>query len=182
MLETVSIMERARSLFSESMSYGEGLFVNDRIFSSWCKVDEPTSHDGATWEDGLAYHDLGEDTAEAPHVYTLAVLVSTQQNFWRSVPPRSDVLCQHRTVLVLLGYAPHQPEVTQPNEALAIEQHVAGLHVAVDHLAAVQVTQRQSNLIHDVLLVYVLQDVFAELVAGYRMTLCKSASMNSNTR
>lgn len=97
----------------------------------------PTS----TWEDGLAEDDLGDDTAETPHIHRLGVVVGPQQYFGGAVPPRGDVLGQHRAVLVGFGDGPDQAEVAQLHEALAIEEYVAGLEVPVDNFARVQVLE-----------------------------------------
>lgn len=62
-------------------------------------------------------------------------------------------------MLIVLGERPHQSEITQLNEALTVEQNVAGLEVAMYHFPAVEVFQCKGNLIDYELLVYLLQDI-----------------------
>ena len=47
---------------------------------------------GCAREDWLALEQLGQDAAETPHINALRVIVGTEEDLGRSVPPSGDVI------------------------------------------------------------------------------------------
>ena len=54
---------------------------------------------GSSGEDWLAQQQLGKNTAQTPHIYSLGVLARSKQDFGGSVPPCSYVICQKRLLV-----------------------------------------------------------------------------------
>ena len=116
---------------------------------------------GRAGKDGRADEHLAEYAAHAPHVHALGVLGRGEQDLGRPVPARRHVLGERRigvlVVVRLVRERTRQAEVAQLHVTLLVEQYVRRLLVSVYHVRRVQVLGRLEQLIHDVLLVHVLQ-------------------------
>eukprot|EP00906_Rhabdomonas_costata_P020252 RCo029434 len=126
--------------------------------------DDPLQlvHRGGPREHRLARQKLPKDASHGPHVDALGVLRAAQEDLRGTVPPGGDVVRQHglHGLLALqAGNGAGQPKVAQLHVALAVQQHVAGLEIAVQQLRAVEVLHGLQQLVDQELLVDVLQDV-----------------------
>ena len=126
-------------------------------------------------EQNTAQIDLCDDAPEAPNIHGLVVLVAIEQDFRGSVPPSRNVIRDHRAmvepveVLVLrffLGLllpstnfvvGASQPEVRNLEGAVVVDQHVAGLQIAVDEAGGVHVSDALGDLVHDELLLQLVE-------------------------
>ena len=100
-------------------------------------------------EERLAAQHLREDAAERPHVDGLAVVLALGEQLGRSVPARHDVLCQIVEELHL--HAARKAEVADGQVAVGVDEQVARLHVAVQHVGRVDVLEAAEDLVHEVL-------------------------------
>mmetsp|Transcript_105847 Transcript_105847/g.294711 ORF Transcript_105847/g.294711 Transcript_105847/m.294711 type:complete len:430 (+) Transcript_105847:189-1478(+) len=108
---------------------------------------------GGTLEERAAREDLGKDAAGAPNVHGRAVGGTLAQQLRRAVPARDDVLGQ--LALRLGGDAAREAEVADGQVAVAVDQQVGRLEVAVQHAGAVHVLEAAQDLVEEVLRVAV---------------------------
>ena len=75
---------------------------------------------------------LAKDAAATPHINTIAVIGRAKQNLGRAVPSGSDIIRQRGLRRRLaLRHASTQPEVADLDVAVAVQQQIRGLDVAV---------------------------------------------------
>lgn len=104
-------------------------------------------HVVASGEERLAVDELHEDAANGPDVDGGGVVGGVEQQLGRAVPPGHHVLRHH----VALGGGARQPEVADLEVAVGVQQQVAGLEVAVDHVGGVDVLEPAKDLVQEVL-------------------------------
>jgi hypothetical protein len=136
------------------------------VLSRWATSDFDDAvqlvHGACAGEHWLATQELTKNATDRPHVDTLGVLGRAKKNLGCTVPTSSDVVGQHRVVdqfVLQRSDRARKTEISDLEEALGIEQQVAGLHVSMQHIARVHVLERLAQLVNDVLLVDVLQNV-----------------------
>ena len=101
----------------------------------------------------------------------------------RSVPSGGDFLGQDDVLVGLVGdEGAGESEVADLHGAVAVEEQVGGLEVAVDDLCGVQELEPLGELVQNEPVVRVLEDLLSEWKEQYPMALWRSASMNSKTR
>lgn len=101
-----------------------------------------------TWEQRLAGAHLGKYAAHRPHVYTRGVLPTTQQDLRSTVPQRHN----------LVGVGPEgdskgtgKTEIRQLEVAVAVDQEVLGLQIAVEDSVRVAEPNAIAELAHELL-------------------------------
>mmetsp|Transcript_16983 Transcript_16983/g.39928 ORF Transcript_16983/g.39928 Transcript_16983/m.39928 type:complete len:248 (-) Transcript_16983:121-864(-) len=124
-------------------------------------------HGGAALQYGLAGEHLAEDATEAPHVHTLAVERSSQQQFRCTVPARGHVIREKpgaspRPMPVagatrLMGVCACQTEVAYTHVAIGVQQYVRRFEVSVQHACRVHILEGLKYLVGHVLHVDGLQ-------------------------
>ena len=84
----------------------------------------------------LSAQELGEDAADGPDVDARAVRLVLDEQLGRAVPARHHVLSEGRLLDALLGGvdAAREPKVANLEVAVLVDEEVAGLEVAVEHL------------------------------------------------
>ena len=117
---------------------------------------------GVTSEQRLARAHLGKDTADGPHIDTGGVLAATEQDLWGAVPQRDDLVgvCAE-------GHTKgsREPEIRELEVAVAVDQEILGLQVAVQHAVAVAVADALAQLAHEFLDHHVAEAHAAEVWA-----------------
>lgn len=79
---------------------------------------------------------LSENAADAPHIQSVGVVASIQNNFWSSIPSCNHILRQSSRRLFI---ASGQPEVANFEVAVLIQQQVARFQVSMNNIGAVDV-------------------------------------------
>ena len=135
------------------------------------------------WKDRLSDENLCQDASHAPDIRRLAVGVRAKEYLGRSVPSGGDFLGQDDVLVGLVGdEGAGESEVADLHGAVAVEEQVGGLEVAVDDLCGVQELEPLGELVQNEPVVRVLEDLLSEWKEQYPMALWRSASMNSKTR
>ena len=107
---------------------------------------------------GLAVEHLADEAAERPDVDGLAVVLASEEQFGRPVPPGGDVVSHHDDFVVIgLLHESDQSEVAELGVAVLVDEYVGGLEVAVDEIGVVEEVDGFGDLVDDVLLVALLQ-------------------------
>lgn len=103
---------------------------------------------GITSEQRLARAHLGEDAADGPHIDAGGVLAATEQNLRGAVPQRDDLVgvCAERHT-----EGSREPEIRELEVAVAVDQEILRLQVAVQHAVAVAVADALAQLAHEFL-------------------------------
>ncbi len=103
---------------------------------------------GVAREQGLAGAHLGKDAADRPHVDAGGVLAAAEQNLRGAVPEGDDLVG-----VGAQGDAERagQAEVGELEVALAVDQQVLGLEIAVQDAMAVAVAHARAQLAHELL-------------------------------
>ena len=83
---------------------------------------------------------LAKDTADTPHINTITVIGRAKQDLGRAVPARRHVIGEDDRVrlvggggwiLVVVAHRAGEAKVGNLHQAVAIQEEVGGLHVAV---------------------------------------------------
>mmetsp|Transcript_23181 Transcript_23181/g.66529 ORF Transcript_23181/g.66529 Transcript_23181/m.66529 type:complete len:245 (+) Transcript_23181:267-1001(+) len=107
-------------------------------------------------EDGFPSDELAMDATNRPNIDGLRVLRRQQHHLRRPVPPRDDIVGQ-RGIILVVAVAAGQPEVTNLQIAILVDQDVGRLQIAVHNIGAVKVQQSSEDLVREVLVVLVIQ-------------------------
>jgi len=103
----------------------------------------------------LPEDELSEDAPDGPDVDGVRILVTCQHDFGGAVPSRHDVLRQQEGLVprvVAAGvHAPRQPEVAYLEVAVAVNEQVRRLEVAMEDVAGVDVLETAQHLVGEVL-------------------------------
>lgn len=84
-------------------------------------------------EHWLSAKQLPKNTANTPDIDTSSVPPEAEHNFWSTVPPRSDILCQMRDALLPFAWyraaleRPAETKVANLELAIRIDQKVSRL-------------------------------------------------------
>ena len=87
-----------------------------------------------------------ENTPHRPHIYCGGVIGSAQQNFWRAVPQR-DNLMGHVRGIVADRESPRESKVSKFQLLMFADQDVGRLKVAVHNAGAVAICQSRCELL-----------------------------------
>lgn len=116
-----------------------------------------------SWEDGLADEDLSQDASNAPNVRCFPVGVGSQKDLRGSVPPSGYLLSEDDVVAVFVGnHGPGESEVADLHGAVAVEDEVGGLEVAMDDLGRVEILHALDELVEDEPVVGIFQNLLSE--------------------
>mmetsp|Transcript_33334 Transcript_33334/g.99266 ORF Transcript_33334/g.99266 Transcript_33334/m.99266 type:complete len:427 (-) Transcript_33334:1908-3188(-) len=96
---------------------------------------------------------LRHDAADRPDVDCCRVVFTRQQQLRRAVPPRDNVLSH----VACFGACACKPKITDLEVARCIEQQVAWLQIAVQHVGTVHVLQATQHLVDEILVMLVRQ-------------------------
>lgn len=138
------------------------LFVKFQIFNSRpdCRRDRPTKlrNKPKLLLFRTALHNrrsgphLRHNTPSPPQIHRRAVISLPQQQLGRPVPQRHHPIRKPiRLPLLISTKGPGQSEVGQLQHTVLCDQHVGGLHVAVQDLVAVDVIEAVEQLLHHLL-------------------------------
>ena len=121
----------------------------------------------------LVVEHLGEYAADAPHVYGLVVALRVEHDLGRAIPARRHVLGEKTGVVVVRIGDARQAEVAYLQVAVGVEQQVARLEVAMQHICRVNELEAAKYLIEEVAHVLVAYRLgFKQLVqVGLHQTL-----------
>ena len=104
-------------------------------------------------EEGLPAQNLGQDAPHRPDINRARVILAAEQQLRRPVPPRDHVLGHEPP----LRRRPRQPKVAYFQVAVRVQEQVAGLQIAVQHLRGVNVLEPAQDLVQEILAVLVAE-------------------------
>ncbi len=85
-----------------------------------------------TREQWFAKQKLSQNTAHAPHVYTLSILVRAKENLWRPVPSGGNIISKEWDCISLFGIQRScKTVISYFNMAFRVEKQVTWLQVSV---------------------------------------------------
>jgi len=113
-------------------------------------------------EDGLSEQELSKDTSHTPHVNALGVLVGSEQDLGRSVPPSSHVISEQGLLVDFLIQGTGETEICDLDVALRVEKQVGRFQISVEEVGGVHELETFQHLVDDVLFVDVFEDVGAD--------------------
>lgn len=116
------------------------------------------------WEHRLAREELPDEAPKAPNIRSRGVLLRPQQYLGCAIPPRGDILSEHCLLLglCLCGEGAYEPKIADLGIALLIDEYIGGLDIAVDEPRRVEVVEGLGDLVHDELLVLLLQHLLPD--------------------
>ena len=96
-----------------------------------------------------------ENTPNTPNINCLCILLKSEHNFRRPIPPRRHIL-GHKPGIILRGIStPCQSKVTDFEIAVGIEQQVGGFQVTVEDVGRMHCLEGAEGLVNEVLAVVV---------------------------
>ena len=96
-----------------------------------------------------------ENTPDTPNINRLCILLKSEHNFRRPIPPRRHIF-SHKPGIILRGIgAPCQSKVTDFEIAVGIEQQVGGFQVTVEDVGRMHCLESAEGLVNEVLAVVV---------------------------
>ena len=104
-------------------------------------------------EEGLPAQNLGQDAPHRPDINRARVILAAEQQLRRPVPPRDHVLGHEPP----LRRRPRQAKVAYFQVAVRVQEQVAGLQIAVQHLRGVNVLEPAQDLVQEILAVLVAE-------------------------
>lgn len=108
-------------------------------------------------EDGLASEELGKDTAHGPDIDGRRVVLETQHNLRRSIPPRSNVLCHEASSCLLTSCfwvrleSSGQAKVANLELTVGIDEEVSRFQISMQHTGGVDVLETTQRLVDEAL-------------------------------
>jgi hypothetical protein len=86
----------------------------------------------------------------AEKLTSFRIALETQHNLWRTVPSRSNIFSHVSCILLgVNGEASCQPEITDLQLAIRVNQQVSGLQIAMKHIGRVDVLQSAQDLVDE---------------------------------
>jgi hypothetical protein len=117
-------------------------------------------------EEWLSIHELSHDATDGPDInfFTVRQIFRYEEEFWRSVPPGSDIICQLRAMflvsirgliarglnVILVAQVPGKTKVTNFQlVSFGTDQQVLRFYISVHHVLLVEVVNCLEQLIDE---------------------------------
>mmetsp|Transcript_10771 Transcript_10771/g.16200 ORF Transcript_10771/g.16200 Transcript_10771/m.16200 type:complete len:305 (-) Transcript_10771:1031-1945(-) len=100
-------------------------------------------------KDGFTQNHLAIDAGDTPHIHAVLVLARAQHNLGRAIPSRSHILAEQHIIVFLVFDTAGHAKVCDLDGAIAIDQNVLRLDVAMNHVTPVNIEHTIQNLIQD---------------------------------